>query len=326
MIELSLQRTWYEISDDLNSSKLNPLRIAELINRAPPCCWTFKFTFDAANRTIVEINCDSLVSDAQAQALLDGSLAEIFFADSLDLRQVEKYFTADTSKLLKDPPPSNLMTLRDLDEKANSLLVLKGFWQSPIPPEVQQISAVRSYFLEHTWLGAPDLADSEYYIRWIVLMKEELIRPENRYKTKLGSTDNFTTQETLYNTSGNHIGQASFWTSPSLEVDEIYTMFGPLVPKPKNWLTRSRKDSRWIVEIDSQALKQAAVQGKSTTRLINELVNSVEDTRALVANLDRFQSYEEEIERKQQIKSVNKLKERQKRAQTAEIVTRPRLC
>ena len=60
MIELNLRRTWYEISDDLNSSKLNPLRIAELINRAPPCCWTFKFTFDAANRTIVEINCDSL--------------------------------------------------------------------------------------------------------------------------------------------------------------------------------------------------------------------------------------------------------------------------
>ena len=321
MIELSLRRTWYEISDYLNSSNPNPLRIAELINRVPPCCWTFKFTFDATNRTIVEINCDSPISDTHAQSLLDGSLAEVFFADSLDLRQAEKYFTADTSKLVKDPPSSNLMTLRNLDEKADSLLVLRGFWQSDsTPPEVQQISAVRSYFLEHTWLGAPDLADSEYYIRWTVFVKEELIRPGNRYKTKLGFTDNFTTQETLYNTSGDHIGHASFWTSPSLEVDEIYTIFGPLVPKPKNWLTRSPKDSRWIVEIDSQTLKQTVVQGKSTTRLINELVNSVEDARISVTNLDHFQSYKEEIERKQQTKSVNKLRERQKRAQTAEIV------
>ena len=321
MIELNLRRTWYEISDYLNSSNPNPLRITELINRIPPCCWTFKFTFDAANRTIVEISCDSPVSDTHAQALLDGSLAEVFFVDSLDLRQAEKYFTADPSKLVKDPPSSNRITLRNLDEKADSLLVLRGFWQSDsTPPEVQQISAVRSYFLEHTWLGAPGLAESEYYIRWTVFVTEELIRPGNRYKTKLRSTDNFTTQETLYNTSGNHIGHASFWTSPSLEIDGIYTMFGPLVPKPKNWLTISRGDPRWIVEIGSQTLEQAIIQGKSTTILINELVNSVEDARVSVANLDRFQSYEEEIERKQQTKSANKLKERQRRAQTAEIV------
>ena len=321
MIKLSLRRTWHEISDYLNSSNPNPLRITELINRVPPCCWTFKFTFDAANRTIAEISCDSPVSDTHAQALLDGSLAEVFFADSLDLRQAEKYFTADTSQLLKDPPSSNLITLGNLDEEADSLLVLKGFWQSDsTPPEVQQISAVRSYFLEHTWLGSPDLADSEYYIRWIVFVKEELIHPGNRYKTKLGSTDNFTTQETLYNTSGDHIGHASFWTSPSLDIDEIYTMFGPLVPKPKNWMARRRKDSRLIVEIDSLALKQAVVQGKSTAILINELVNSVEVARVLVANSDLFQSYEEEIARKQQTKSANKLKERQIRAQTGEMV------
>ena len=58
MIELNLRRTWHEISDYLNSSNPKPLRIAELINRVPPCCWTFRFIFNA-KQTIVEINCDS---------------------------------------------------------------------------------------------------------------------------------------------------------------------------------------------------------------------------------------------------------------------------
>ena len=261
------------------------------------------------------------VSDAQAQALLDGSLAEVFFADSLHLRQAGKYFTADASQLLEDPPPSNLITLEDSDEKADSLLVLKGYWQSnPTPPEVQQISAIRSYFLKHTWLGSPGLADSEYYIRWKIFLEEELIRPGNRHQTKLGSTDNFLAKETLYNASGDHIGRASFWTSPALENDEIYTMFGPLVAKPKNWLTRSRKDSRWIVEIDSQTLEQSVIQGKPATRLINELVNSVEDAWVSVTSSNCFQNYKEDIKQKQQTKAANRLRERQERARTAEIV------
>ena len=321
MIELNLRRTWHEISEYLNSNSSNPLRIAELVNRFPPCCWTFKFTFDGTNRTTVGIDCDSTVSDTDAQALLDGLLAEVLFADVLYLRQAGKYFTEDTSKILKNPPPSNLITLQNLDRKADFLLVLKGFWQSDsTPPEIQRNLAVRSYFLEHTWLGAPDFADSEYYIRWIVFGEEELIRPGNRYKAKLGSTDSFTTQETLYNARGDHIGRASFWTSPALENDEIYTMFGPLVAKPKNWLTRSRKDSRWIVEIDSQTLEQSVIQGKPVTRLINELVNSVEDAWVSVTRSNCFQNYKEDIKQKQQTKAANRLRERQERARTAEIV------
>ena len=318
MIELNLRRTWYEISEYLNSNSSNPLRIAELVNRFPPCCWTFKFTFDRTNRTTVGINCNFTVSDADAQALFDGLLAEVLFADALYLRQAGKYFTEDISKILKNPPPSNLITLRNLDREADFLVVLKGFWQSDsTPPEIQQNSAVRSYFLEHTWLGAPDFADSEYYIRWIVFGKEEFIRPGNRYKAKLGSTDSFTTQETLYNASGDHIGQVSFQTSPLLETDGIYTMFGPLVPKPQGWLTRRSEDARWIIEIGSPTLTQTVIQGKPPTRIIDELVESVENARCLITDSDCFQVYQQKMQHKRRARAVKGLKERQERVQKA---------
>ena len=321
MINLNLRRTWYEISEHLNSNP-HPLRIVELINRVPLRCWTFRFTFDSNGRISLEIDCDPTASDHDALGLLDGLLEEVLFADVLYLRQAGKYLTTDTSELLRDPPPSNQITLRKLDRKADFLLDLKGFWQSDsVSPEIQRSSAIRSYFLENTWLGSPDFTDSEHYIRWIVFGTEELIRPGNRYKIKLGSTDSFTTQANLYNTNGDHIGQASFHTSPTLKNDEIYTTFGPLVPKPKNWLNRSREDPRWIVEIGNQTLKQAVVQGKPTTKLINELVGSVEEARASVTDSDRFQDYKQNIQRKQQTKAANRLRKRQERAQTADRVT-----
>ena len=321
MIELNLRRTWYEISEYLNSNNPNPLRIAELVNRIPPCCWTFKFTFEGTKRTNVWIDCDSTISNDDARLLIDGSLEEVFFTDTLYLRQAGKYLAEDTSKLLQDPPSSNLITLRNLDKNADCLLALKGFWQSgSTPPEIQQNLDIRSYFLENTWLGSPDFADSEYYIRWIVFGTEEMIHPRNRYETKLGFTDSFTTQTNLYNTNGDHIGQASFHTSPSLEDDEIYTTFGPIIPKPKNRLNRSRGDPRWIVEIGSQTLKRAVIWGKPTTKLINELAESVEDARVSFIDSDRFRVYKQNIQRKQLIKAANRLKERQKRAQTANKV------
>ena len=320
MIDLNLRRTWYEISEHLNSNP-HPLRIAGLVNRVSPRCWTFRFTFDSTSRISVEIDCAPTASDHDARALLDGLLEEALFADALYLRQAGKYLTEDISRLLRDSPSSNLITLRNSDRKADFLLALKGFCQSDYaPPEIQRSLAIRSYFLENTWLGSPDFADSEHCIRWIVFGTEELIRPGDRYETKLGSTDIFTIQANLYNTNGGHIGQASFHTSPSLEDDEIYTMFGPLVPKPKDWLNRSREDPRWIVEIGSQILTQNVVEGKPTTRLINELVGSIEKARASVADSDCFQDYKQNIQRKQQAKAANRLKERQKRAQTADKV------
>ena len=319
MTELNLRRTWYEISEYLNSNNPNPLRIVELINRVPPCNWTFKFTFDGAGRTTLEIDCDPAVSDVDALALLDGSLDEVFFADTFYLRQAGKYLTEDIAKLLKNPPSSNLITLRNLDRKADCLLSLKGFWQSDsTPPEIQQNSTIRSYFLEHTWLGAPDFADSEYYVRWIVFATEELIHPGNRYETKLQSTDNFATQKTLYNANGDHIGEASFWTSPSLEEDEIYTIFGPLVPKP--WQTRNHERPYWIVQIDSPKLRQAIVRGEPTTKLINELVDSVERSQVSVTSSNQFQVYKEKIRRKQQTEAANRLKQRQDRTQKSNKV------
>ena len=109
MINLSLQRTWHQISSYLNSNSPNPLRIAELVNRIAPCCWTFRFSFDDANRTIVKIDCDSTVPDEDALVLLNGSLEEVFSQmSSLFVRQ-GKYLTADISKLLQDPPTSNLL-------------------------------------------------------------------------------------------------------------------------------------------------------------------------------------------------------------------------
>ena len=312
MIELSLRRTWDEISDYLNSNEPNPLRIAELVNRFPPCNWTFKFTFDGPGRTMVKIDCDSTLSDADARALLDGSLAEVLFADALYLRQEREYFTKDTFQILKDPPSSNLMTLQNLDKKVDSLLLLNGFWQSnSIPPVIQKKQAVRSHFFEHTWLGSPDFTDSEYCIRWIVLGTEELIRPMNRYTTKLKSADSFTAQESLYDTNRKHIGQANFWTTPFLKNDEIYTTFGPLVPKPKNWLSSNREEPRWIVEINSQVLEQAIYQGKPTHKLINELIDSVAVARVSVITSNLFKSYKKDVKWEQQTKAANSLQNRQ---------------
>ena len=321
MIKLNLRRTWHEISDHLNNSDPNPLRIAELVNRIAPCCWTFRFSFDDANRTIVKIDCDSTVPDEDALVLLNGSLEEVFFADVLSFRQAGKYLTADISKLLQDPPTSNLITLQDSDKQADSLLELRGFWQTVMPSKIQEHSAIRSYFLEHTWLGSPHFVGSEYYIRWIVLGSEDLIYPKNRYEARLKSTDSFTAQVTLYDTNDNHIGQASFWTSPLLEGDEIYTMFGPLIPKPRNWLNGTRDENHWIVEIDNQTLKRAVVQGKPTTSLINELVGSVERGRVSVMDFDCFQVYKEKIDRKQQIKAAIQLNRRQEQAQKRQIIT-----
>ena len=321
MIDLNLRRTWYEISEYLNSNP-HPLRIAELINRIPPCCWTFRFTFDSNGRISLKIDCDPAVSDPDALALLDGLLEEALFADALYLRQEGKYLTEDTSKLLRDPPPSNQITLRKLDRKADFLLDLKGFWQSDsAPPEIQRSPAIRSYFLENTWLGSPNFTDSGHCIRWIVFGTEELILPGNRYENKLESKDSFIIQVNLYNENGDHIGQAIFYTSPSLKDDEIYTTFGPLVPKPKKWLDRSREDPHWIVEIGSQILMQDVVEGKPTTKLINKLVDSVEEAWGSVTDSNHFQDYTQNIQRKKQTKAANLLRERQERAQTADKIT-----
>ena len=319
-LELEMQRTWYEISQYLNSNDSNPLRIAEIINRVPPCCWTFRFVFDEANRTIVKIDCDSAFPDEDALVLLNGSLEEVFFVDVLSLRQAGKYLSTDISKLLQDPPTSNLITLQDSGKQADYLLDLTGFWQTVMPSKIQERAAIHTYFLEHTWLGSPNFVDSEHYIRWIVLGSEELIWPRNRYETILKSTDSFTAQVTLYDTNDNHIGQASFWTSPLLEADEIYTVFGPLVSKPENWLTRSREGPHWIVEIDSQKLRQAVTQGKPTTTIINELVNSVEDARVSVTDSESFQVHIERIDRKRQTKAANSLQNRQEDAKNRQKI------
>ena len=321
MIELKLRRTWHEISEYLASNYPNPLRIAKLVNRVRPCCWTFRFTFDGTGRITVAIDCNLAVSDNDSLALLDGSLEEVLFADTLYLRQAGKCLTADASKLLMDSPHSNLMTFQNSDRKADSLISLKGFWQSgSAPPEIQQSHAVRSYFMENTWLGSSDFENSKYWVHWILFGEDELIRPGNRYRTKLQSTDSFTAQENLYNANEDLIGQASFQTSPSLEDNEIYTTCGPLGPKPKNWLTSSREDPRWIVEIGSQTLNQAVVQGEPTVRLISELVDSIKVAHVSVADSDCFQVYKKKIKRREHTKAANRLKQRQMRVQTADKV------
>ena len=87
MIEFNMQQPWSKISDYLNSSVANPLRITELINRVSPCSWAFNFTFDSTGRSKVDIDCDLTVSDDHTLSLLDGSLEEIFFANTLYFRQ-----------------------------------------------------------------------------------------------------------------------------------------------------------------------------------------------------------------------------------------------
>ena len=314
MSQLNLQRTWSEIFKYLSTNP-NPLRIAELINRVPPCCWTFRFTFDGRGRTTVKIDWDYTLSDNDTLALLDGALEEVFFADSLSLHQTREHVTVNICELLKNPPISNKIPLhKSLPKKTDPLLTLKGFGRSnTTPPEIQQVPTVRSYFWENTWLGSPNFADSEYYIRWIVFAEEYLIRPQDRYIDKLGTADYFTTQVDLYNTDGVYIGQASFHTDPSLKKDEIYTTFGPFTPKKKEWLIKSSKNTHWIVEIGGETLKRTAIRGGGASKLINELVDSVEDAQFLVTESDSFQDYEQKIRRKREIKAANALKERQKR-------------
>lgn len=322
MRQLNLQRTWYEIFTYLSTNP-NLLRIAELINRVPPCCWTFRFTFDGTGRITMKIDCDQTLSDNDAFALLDGSLEEVFFADSISLRQTGKYVTANISEFFKNPPSSNQITLHsNLSKEANFLLILNGFGRSNITsPEIQHFPTVHSYFLENTWLGSPGFANSDYYIRWIVFAEECLIRPQNRYIHKLGTTDHFTTEVNLYSTNGIHIGQANFHTDPSLKKDEIYTTFGPFVSEKKNWLTRSRRDLHWIVEIGSESLKRTAISGGFTSKLINELVDSVENAQMLVTESDSFQNYQQKIQWQGQAKAADILKERQERARQGARVT-----
>ena len=321
MPQLNLQHTCSEIFTYLGVSP-NPLRITELINRVQPSCWTFRFAFNSTGRTILQIACDHAISDNDAFTLIDGSLKEVFFADSLSLHQTENSLTVNISKLFKNLPSSNQITLHNNPLKGtDSLLILNGFGRSrTTPKELQKISTVRSYFSENTWLGAPDFSDSAYYIRWMVFAEEYVIRPQNRYINKLGSTDYFTIQTNLYNTDGVHIGHASFYTTPSLKNNELYTMFGPVHPRRENWLIKKNKDPYWIVEIGSETLKRTTIRGGHKRKLIDELVDSVENARISITESTLFQDYKEKIQWEQQTKSSRNLKIRQERARVGNRV------
>ena len=297
MIQLNLRRTWSEIFTYLNSSP-NPLRIVELINRVPPCCWTFEFTFEGTGRTTVHIDCAHALRDNEDLTLIDGSLIEVFFADSLSLHRMEELVTVDICELFKNTLPSNQITLRNRPSQGKkSLLTLNGFGKSyTTPKELQEISTVQSYLWENTWLGSPDFANSMYDIRWRVFAKENVIQTHNRYINKLGSTDTFTTQ------------------------NELYTMFGPIQPQKEDWLTKTHKDPYWIVEIGSEALKRTTIRGGYTCKLIDELVDSVENARISITESTLFQNYKQKIESEQQIKSAHNLKIRQERARVGNKV------
>lgn len=322
-MERNLRRTWYEISEYLNSDDSNPLRIIELINRVPQCNWTFRFRFDKSDRINLSIDCDFDLSDDCALELLDGSLDELLFAETVYLRHSGNFLVARTSQLIEEPPSSNCLTFTNTGEKADSLLILAGFCMSDsIPREMQanSYSCVRRYFLENTWLGSSDSVGSDYGVSWDVLKEVEWIRPANRYERKMSSLEKFTTRIALKNSNGEHIGEASLQTSPLLEHDEIYTKFGRLVPQPRSWLSSCHDNLHWIVEIGSQELRQAIMHRAPTRKLISQLVKSVNDALADVMRTDSFRDFERELQRKQQTKAANRLKQRQRRAQLASKV------
>ncbi len=319
MTELKLRRTWYEISEYLHSNESNPLRIAKLINRVPRCRWTFTFRFDKTNRMNLDIDCDSELSDNQAIELLDGSLDELLFAETVYLRQAGTYLEANTAELLEMAPTSNLLVLRNTEKPADSLLSLNAFCRTEnIPREIHadSFSFVHRYFLENTWLGSLDSTDSMYEVCWDAFKEVMRIQPGNRYEDKLQNTDGFTTQATLHNSNGDHIGEASFQTSPSLENDEIYTSYGPLARQPRESVSRRHGDPHWIVEIGSHELSQAIIQRRSVRRLLSELSASVNDALDRVMHSDTFLNYKQELERTQQTVAVNRLKRRQERARS----------
>ena len=320
MIELNLRRTWTEISEYLSDSP-NPLRLVELINRVPPCSWTFKFTFDGTGQITVKINCDHNISDDVVLALFDGSLEEMLFADAIYLYHIGKYITADTAKILENPPPLNVINFQNINLNSDGLLILNGFCRSnSMPSVIQKDSIVHSYFLENTWLGSQDFVESEHYIRWMVFASEYLICSGDRYENKLDTIDVFATKTNLYNSSGERIGYASFRTSPLLKNNEVYTIFGPLIQKPKNWLTKNRQDPNWIIEIGSEKLKQTGFQGESTIKLINTLVDSIESARISVTESADFQDYVQSIQWKRQAESAESLNERQEKVRTRKRV------
>ncbi len=324
-MELKLRRTWHEISEFLKGSRPNPLRIAELINRFPPCNWTFRFTFDGKGRTTIAIDCETTVSDAAALGHFDGTLEEIFYADRIVLRHLGKCMTGDIATILDRPPDSNLMTFQKEESKIGEnchLCLIEGFWQSNFAPsEIQNDLAVKGYFIENTWLGSPRFFGSGHHIRWIVFGTEFTIHPGSRYTRKLGTSDSYCTQAGLFSPNGSHIGQAIFHTSPTLKRDEVYTAFGPIdVNTFRQPFSSPLQGHNWLVEIDSPALTKAALAGRSNPQHRANLISALEKARASVMSLACFQSYRERTLWKQQASAANKLQFRQERAKSGERI------
>ena len=155
MRELSLRRTWFEISEYWHSSR-NPLRVIEIVNALPPRSWTFRLTFDGAYN-ILGIECDPPIDVSEAVKLIDGSVEELLFANRVLVKCEGGHYVGATADLVESAPQVNVVCLNESDSDIDSLLVLHGYWYSSfLPREMQNHELVRNFVLENTWLGSKD--------------------------------------------------------------------------------------------------------------------------------------------------------------------------
>ena len=321
MIELSLRQTWYNIGEHC-SSKPVPLRIVEIINHISPRSWSFRFSFGTNGRTNIEIDCHPALSDADALALVASAPEELFFAERLHLRQNSRYFTSDVGEALDKRQFSNVAVFRSSEHSGTALLVVEGAWRSNIiPTEVQSSSVVRDYMWEHTWMGSPSSGRGGHEVQWKVLATDETIYPGDRYEEKLGHGLVCDVSVDLTADEDVHLGNATFRTSPTLQNEGVYSIFGPLDMGYTTRRIRRASDQCWVVEVGGKALEDTTFVGAPTAGLVRGLALALDKAQIQVEASAGYQAHVEALSRKQLIVAAERLKERQERALAGERVT-----
>lgn len=315
---IQLRRTWYEIADAWYA-RPNPLHVATVINRFSPRSWRFALTFDGAGQLTLTVSPSRPVDDAETPRFLDGLIEEVFFAQTVTLRQRSTQYTADTASLIWDPKPDNTLQLLDVELTEGAPLVLQGFWRSrPTPPIMQDEHAIRAYLLENTWLGSAGFADTKHVVRWVVFGATYVVGPTSRYAHRL-SVPSHTSRVELVNAGGDHIGTAIFHTSDTTKETCIYSEFGPLdVVFPQKEAPRSRRS--WLIEAQASRLREAIILGQPTASLVVELGVALEGALADVLNSEDYITYDKALRYRSEVAAVNQLKARQERARRSDRV------
>ena len=320
MTRIDLRRTWHEISEKWYGDP-NPLRVAETINRVNPRSWVFKFTFDGSGHLILKIDSDPPLTDQEALGLLDGTVEEAFFANTVFLRQGDQYVKANTRRLvLDDSKPDNALLLKEtlLTERAS--LILEGYWFSDsTPPRLQNEQEVRSYFLENTWLGSLESSAWAYTVTWVMFGATQRITPSSRYASALSGPMHVDRVE-LVDDASMHLGAAVFQTSESLVRNTVHDEFGPLDASLPRLSSSDLRSHSWMVEVQVPSLRAATLQGLPRAGLVLEIGDALGAAFFTVIEAPAFAEYNETLRHRIEAEGAARLRKRQERARTARRV------